>query len=98
MLKLTHSSSAAIFDSLKGRKNPCSRYCSASSGYLNIGDSPVCMAPSADSVNDDGSSIHSQMLKQFRTRTIFGHVAKLFNNKYQYHVDDVPLNINLYLR
>jgi hypothetical protein len=85
---------------LWGGENPYSCYCSTISGYLRVGDF-VYIAPSASINDDDGSSIHSKMMIQFRSNKTFGQVMNLFNNKYQVHVadeDDLILDINLYLK
>jgi hypothetical protein len=100
-MKLTHTSSVAVYNSLRGRNNPRSLYCSTINGYLSVGDF-VYMDPSASVTNNDGISIHSKMLMQFRSSKTFGHImTNLYNNKSQDHLadnDDVLPYINLYLK
>jgi hypothetical protein len=55
-MKLTQTSSVAVYKSLMGRKNPRSHYCSKISGCLGVGDF-VYMAPSASITDNSGSSI-----------------------------------------
>jgi hypothetical protein len=102
MMKLTQTSSVSIsvsvYDPLKGRKNPRSRYYPTISGRLSVGDF-VYMAPSATANDDDCSSVHSKILTQFRSKKTFGQVMKLYNKKTaDDDEEDVLLDINLYLK
>jgi hypothetical protein len=99
-MKLTQTSSVAVYDSLRERKNPHSHYSLTISGYLIIGNF-VYLAPSTGVTDDDGTSIHSKMLMQFRSSKTFGQVTHLYNSKSQDPLadeDDVLLEINLYLK
>jgi hypothetical protein len=79
-MTLTHTSSVAVYGSLRGRKNPRSRYSSTISGYPRVGDF-VYLAPSTSIANDDSSSIHSKTMMQFRSSKTFGEVTNLYNGK-----------------
>jgi hypothetical protein len=103
---LSHTSAVAVYHSLKGSKNPRSRYCSTISGCVSVGDF-VCMAPSATAPsatpNDkDCGSIMGKMLFRFISNKTFGQVTKIYNkNKTGDDVEEegsVLFYINLYLK
>jgi hypothetical protein len=79
-MSLTHTSSVGVYHSLKGSKNPCSRYCSTISGRVSVGEF-VEMAPFATPTDEDCGSIMSKMLVQFISKKTFGQVMKLYNKK-----------------
>jgi hypothetical protein len=91
MKSLTHTSTSDVYHSLKGSKNPRSRYCLTISGRVSVGDfmcmAPSAMAPSATPIDEDCGSITSKMLGRFRSNKIFGQVTKIYNK--QKNGDDV---------
>jgi hypothetical protein len=103
---ISPTSAVAVYHSLKGSKNPRSRYCSTISGHVSVGDF-VCMAPSATAPsatpnNEDCGSIMSKMLFRFRSNKTFGQVTNTYNNKKTgddvEEEGDVVFDINLYLK
>jgi hypothetical protein len=105
-MSLTHTSSVAVYNLLKGSKNPRRRYCPKISGHVSVGDftymAPSVTAPSATPNADDCGSTMSKMLVEFRSKKTFEQATKLYNKKTG-DVDvedkgDVILDINLYLK
>jgi hypothetical protein len=105
-MSLTHTSTVAVYHSLKGSKNPHSRYCSTISGHVSVGDfacmTPSATDPSANPNNEDCGSIMSKLLCRFRLNKTFGQVTKIYNKKkIGYDVEDegyMLFDINLYLK
>jgi hypothetical protein len=90
MMILTRTSSVAVYHSLKGSKNPRSRYCSTISGHVSVGDF-MCMMPStaAPSANPKDEDAMSKMLFRFRLDKTFGQVTDIYNkNKTGYGVEE----------
>jgi hypothetical protein len=105
-MSLTYTSAVAVYHSLKGSRNPLSRYCSTISGHVSVGDfmcmAPSATAPSATPNDEDCGSIMSKMLCRFILNKTFGQVMNIYNKKKT--GDDVKdeggvlFDINLYLK
>jgi hypothetical protein len=103
---LSHTSVVAVYHSLKGSKNPRSRYCSKISGHVSVGDfmcmAPSGTAPSATPNDEDCGPIMSKMLFRFRSNNTSGQVTEIYNKKKTgddvEEEGDVLFDINLYLK